>query len=288
MDQLSEVLNQKLKAMKGGRDMENGENHPPQKPSPTVILEDKTLGRLAGGFTQVPNFLLRRKDLSPGAKITYSLLLSYAWQENFCFPAQEQLAKDSGYSVRQVQRTLIELRGKDLITWKQVGLNRPNIYRLLPIFSKDTKTDKKSKENSGHDKMSLPDTTYMSGPDTTPMSYYKDSYKNTHNVDVDETQLNENDSLPNDTEIEREGLLNLIVEELGDRNPKSKPTYRRIINTLGSQIVWRLLGNVKEADRDGLIKTTRAKYFMGMAKAVAQEQGLKLGFRSTTPQPHVH
>ena len=33
----------------------------------------------AGGFTQVPNFILKSKELSVGAKLTYSMLLSYAW-----------------------------------------------------------------------------------------------------------------------------------------------------------------------------------------------------------------
>ncbi len=41
-----------------------------------VIIEDEAL---AAGFTQIPNLVLRRPDLSPGAKLTYMVLLSYAW-----------------------------------------------------------------------------------------------------------------------------------------------------------------------------------------------------------------
>lgn len=161
----------------------------PEAPEPsrerTVILEDKTLARLHGGFTQVPNFLLRRKDLTPGGKITYSLLLSYAWQDDFCFPAQQRIAQDSGYSERQVRRTLVELKSKGLIDWKQRGLNRPNIYRLLTVF-KDSRTP--GGGHPGPDKMSGPDRTPMSGQDRTPMSAYKDLREKTQHTRVGVSQ----------------------------------------------------------------------------------------------------
>ena len=34
-----------------------------------------------GGFTQVPNFILKDGDLSLGAKVTYSMFLHYAWHK---------------------------------------------------------------------------------------------------------------------------------------------------------------------------------------------------------------
>lgn len=249
-----------------------------QQPIRTVVIQDKTLRRLSGGFTQVPNFLLRRKDLTPGAKITYSLLLSYAWQENFCFPAQEQIAKDSGYSVRQVQRTLVELRENGLVTWKQLGLNRPNVYTLLPVFEEE---EEKAVENSGHDKMSLPDTTPMSLPDTTPMSYYKysDVKDSKNNVNVAFSSNREKDfpSSPAD-----ELLLSDIIAELHDKNPKSKAAFRKIINVLGSEAVRQLLSLTNEAYRLGQIRGKKAPYFIGMAKNIAEERGLDLGFASGT------
>ena len=48
----------------------------------------------AQGFTQVPNFLLKSKTLSAGDKMTFAMLLSYAWQNDYCFPGQQRLAKD--------------------------------------------------------------------------------------------------------------------------------------------------------------------------------------------------
>src|SRR5436190_9381117 len=48
------------------------------------------------GFTQIPNFILRNPELSANAKTVYSLLLSYAWHNNLCFPGQERLAEQHG------------------------------------------------------------------------------------------------------------------------------------------------------------------------------------------------
>jgi len=59
----------------------------------------------AKGFTQVPNFLLRSKKLSTGDKMAFAMLLSYAWQNDFCFPGQQRLAEDLGLDERSVRRT---------------------------------------------------------------------------------------------------------------------------------------------------------------------------------------
>ena len=51
------------------------------------------------GFTQLPNFILRNPDLTPGAKATYALFLSYAWHNDRCFPGQDTLAAALGMSI---------------------------------------------------------------------------------------------------------------------------------------------------------------------------------------------
>ena len=82
------------------------------------------------GFTQVPNALLRHKAISPGAKLVYTMLLSYAWQNDFCFPGQETLAKDMGVTSRSVRTYLKELEAKKFLTIQQQGQGRVNIYHL--------------------------------------------------------------------------------------------------------------------------------------------------------------
>src|SRR5580700_1501757 len=49
-----------------------------------------------GGFTQVPNFILKHASLSLGAKVTYSMFLHCAWHDDSCVPGQERLAGDMG------------------------------------------------------------------------------------------------------------------------------------------------------------------------------------------------
>ena len=88
------------------------------------------------GFTQVPNFILRAQDLSPGAKLTYSMLLSYAWQNDFSFPGQEKLASDIGVGKRTVIRHLKELQENGVVTIKRRGLGQPNVYTLCATVKK--------------------------------------------------------------------------------------------------------------------------------------------------------
>jgi hypothetical protein len=82
------------------------------------------------GFTQVPNHMLRSDKITPGAKLAYAMLLSYAWQNNYCFPGQERLAKDMGVSDRSVRTYLHELETKQILKIRRQGQGRPNVYEL--------------------------------------------------------------------------------------------------------------------------------------------------------------
>ncbi|MDQ5854113.1 MAG: helix-turn-helix domain-containing protein [Chloroflexota bacterium] len=93
----------------------------------TIFIEDETLRQ---GFTQIPNALLQRTDLTPGAKLAYMALLSFAWQEDSCFPGQERLAKAIGMSKRSIDRYIKELETANLVSHVQRGLNQTNLYTL--------------------------------------------------------------------------------------------------------------------------------------------------------------
>ena len=79
------------------------------------------------GFTQVPNSVLKSEKLSPGAKLTYAMLLSYAWQNEYCFPGQERLAKDMGSGLRSVVRYIQELEKERFV---KITSNRPACHAL--------------------------------------------------------------------------------------------------------------------------------------------------------------
>ena len=111
------------------------------------ILEKHTIvilnGALKHGFTQLPRYVLQDKKLSFGARLTYAVLLSYAWQEDSCFPGQERMAKDLGTTDRSVRTFLAELKEKGYIDWKQQGLGKPNIYYILDYQPLKIEADRK-------------------------------------------------------------------------------------------------------------------------------------------------
>jgi helix-turn-helix protein len=92
------------------------------------------------GFTQVPNFLLKSKKLSSGDKMAFAMLLSYAWQNDYCFPGQRRLAEDLGLDERSVRRNLKSLEVNGLLSIKQRGLGKTNIYELNLTVTSDVRS----------------------------------------------------------------------------------------------------------------------------------------------------
>jgi hypothetical protein len=88
------------------------------------------------GFTQVPNFLLTKQELSVGAKLAYAMLLKYAWGDDACFPGQVRLAQDMGAAERSVRTYLKELESSGLLEIEQRGLGKTNLYKLYLTVTK--------------------------------------------------------------------------------------------------------------------------------------------------------
>jgi hypothetical protein len=82
------------------------------------------------GFTQVPNFILTKNDISVGAKLGYAMLLKYAWGDDACFPGQAKLAIDMGAAERSIRTYLKELESAGLLEIQQRGLGKTNLYKL--------------------------------------------------------------------------------------------------------------------------------------------------------------
>lgn len=83
----------------------------------------------ANGFVQVPTMILRSSRISPFAKLLFSVLLSYAWQENLCFPSMETLVNDLGVKRQAISRYLRELEKAGLIrTERRKTVPSSNIY----------------------------------------------------------------------------------------------------------------------------------------------------------------
>lgn len=83
------------------------------------------------GFTQIPNAILRDSTLSAGARLTYGLLSSFAWQSDECFVGQKKLGELAGVGDRQIRKYLTELEVAGLLEITQQGLHKPNLYTLF-------------------------------------------------------------------------------------------------------------------------------------------------------------
>lgn len=127
---------------------------------PTVFFARRTDVRVSGGFTQVPNCVLRSRTLSSGGKVLYGVLLSYAWQDGACHPDQATMAVDLGCTDRQVRNWLTELEEEHLVHVHRRGLQRSNLYEIMPIETPDRKNI------SGQDRkyISAPDRNQRSAP----------------------------------------------------------------------------------------------------------------------------
>jgi len=79
----------------------------------------------------LPNWLLKRSEVTPGAKLLYARLSQYAGEDGECRPAQATLAAELGIAVRTVKAQLKELHRHELIDSQQRGFNKTNLYFFL-------------------------------------------------------------------------------------------------------------------------------------------------------------
>jgi hypothetical protein len=84
----------------------------------------------AGGFTQVPNFVLKNAQLSSNAKVVYAMLLSYAWHQDRVFPGQTRMAADMGSSQPTIARAIAELEQAGYLQISRRGQGLTNLYTL--------------------------------------------------------------------------------------------------------------------------------------------------------------
>jgi hypothetical protein len=113
------------------------------------ILEENTIvvlnEALKHGFTQIPRYILCDNKLSFGARLTYAVLLSYAWQEGSCFPGQDRMSGNLGVTRRAISKYLVELKMHKYVYWKRRGMGKTNIYYILDYTPLKIKAD----ENAG-------------------------------------------------------------------------------------------------------------------------------------------
>ena len=96
----------------------------------TLLIEKAADEATRGGYTQVPNVILKNSRLSFGAKTIYGLLLSYAWYNDNVFPGQGTIARDAGTSRQTVNKYIRELADAGFLSIQRRGLGKTAIYTL--------------------------------------------------------------------------------------------------------------------------------------------------------------
>jgi len=171
---------------------------------------------LRKGFAQVPRPVLKAKGLSVKAKLVYVLLLDYAWRDDSCFPGQPTMAADLDVSVDSVQRALQELKGYQLVDWKQQGLNRPNVYYILRLSD----CPQLGLSHAGNRKLRLPETATLRLPETADCGP-----NNTQETirSISNTGPPSAETLSEDTSKFRKGSRPELVEEERGETAQSEP-----------------------------------------------------------------
>jgi hypothetical protein len=113
------------------------------------LADEKTVDVLDGdlSYTVASNAIMRDPSLSMGARMTYWMLLSYAFQKEECWPGQARLATLIGVTEKPLRNWIAELEERGLVVSIRRGKGLTNLYRLrtttpserelLPVISND-------------------------------------------------------------------------------------------------------------------------------------------------------
>ncbi len=82
------------------------------------------------GFVALPISVLRDERLTMSAKMTFAIVLSYAWNDNPCYASVERMAEEAGVSRTACYDALRELRAAGLVSSGREVVNK----RLRRVF----------------------------------------------------------------------------------------------------------------------------------------------------------
>jgi len=184
-----------------------------------IIHEDIALKH---GYTLIPNIVLDDESISNNAQLVYLHLLKYSWGKGSCYPGHQKLAGKLKLSRRSIIRALQELKAKQLIDWKQRGLNKTNVYRIRDLIHAY------SDEITDVTPVSIPEVTPMSQQDMQPMAHKE--YKEVNIIRNKNIKLTLDDDFKSFSEEAVE-----IAKELNDL--KSIKYYQKLISQKNKGIV---------------------------------------------------
>ena len=172
------------------------------------------------GFTQVSNLVIEDSTLSDLAIRIYFLLTKYAMNKGFCFPGQDRLARDISKSRSSISRGLTELKAKKLISWKNRGLNKTNLYIIEPLS--EIYSEKLQDKFSDVSNLQHPDVSQMKHQGVSPVTH-KEYKEEKEKIKNNKLTLNDENKFSSYSE---EAVS--LVEEFNDF--KSIKYYQKIVS----------------------------------------------------------
>lgn len=260
-----------------------------------IIIEEDGLRE---DYTKIPNTILKRADISPGAKLAYVMLLSYAHKVDRCFPGQRRLAEDLGVAVRSVIRYMQELVKAALLRVKRRGLGMTNVY-YLTRWSRSKRADDPSASDAdpndistqgGDDKLSLPQ---MPNRHREKNKTEKNKISNAVQENIMEEgrrrtwsglstigailARRQEHRAPVDR---RRWLAQEMIEATGDQ--KGMGCFLRIAAGCPESLIFESLSLLKEAGRSGQVRLRKGALFVGIVRRLCSERGLPEPFEDSS------
>lgn len=218
-------------------------------------------------------------------------------KRDWCYPSQERLADELGVHWHTIRRELAKTVAKHFIKREHKYVYNNALKKLVRTTDKYiiTMDDPLFPEDEGLvveksiERMLKDDLTInligrsKKSVDNPPPNYQNDSYiYNYQNDSVISTNIITNNvnnvaqsAIKNN--VSNDPLIEDMVNYLGDK--KSLGFYRKIAKTCPAQLVYRALGETKEAALNKKIKTTKGAYFTDLIKRLAKEQRVKLNLK---------
>ncbi len=239
--------------------------------------------------------------------------------KGYVFPAAETIAEIRNTTVRTIQRHIKELETARLIT-RQRRKYRASVLFIETVSDKEADNyfemlkhngkragEREKEEIIRNDKNVVSkqagETTKMSLLSMKEKEGFKENEinvnenKNSFKIKNTETQERRNGKITAlgtilaqyglkrpkvrekpETILKRDYLASEMAEKLGDE--KSLGCYRVIADKIPQNVIFEILGSVKETAYAGKIRTSRGALFVEIVKQYAQRKGIELGFNT--------
>lgn len=106
-------------------------------------------------FVKLPVLILRRRDLTAGAKVVYAAIIDRLGTNETAWPGVRTIATDTGMTVPAVIRAVACLRYAGVLLVESAGSGRRQSYRPVPLADLPPEAGKRSRYVSAHDSLPL-------------------------------------------------------------------------------------------------------------------------------------